>query len=45
MRNAIVFALNLKLVEMRIAPPHGDLNGVVEIGRHCASAGDAKSSG
>ena len=30
-RNAIVFAVDVKTIQVRITPTHGDLNGVMEV--------------
>jgi hypothetical protein len=32
MWHSIVLAVNMEAVQMGIAPPHGELNGIVEIG-------------
>jgi hypothetical protein len=37
-RNAVVFAVDLKAVQVGITPTHGDLNGVREVGDAVAAA-------
>jgi hypothetical protein len=31
-RNAVIFAVDVKAIQVGIAPTHGDLNGVMEVG-------------
>ena len=38
MSDPVVLAVNVEAIEVRIAPPHGDLNGVMEIGDRLITA-------
>jgi hypothetical protein len=38
MRDPVVLAVNVEAIEVRIAPAHGDLNGVMEIGDRLIAA-------